>query len=179
MTVTHYTEGDHEPVVTHHVLSRVADIGLTLLRIVAGLMLMQHGAQKLFGLLLTPETKFMGAPPAFSQMWIGGVLELFGGGLLALGAFTRVVAFLLSGMLAVAYFQVHAKNGFWPILNRGELAALYSFVFLMFAAVGGGPYSLDGLVMGRRARVSRRGRDTTTAEPPEPWRRRARSRTQS
>ena len=71
------------------------------------------------------------------------MLELFGGLFLLLGIFTRPVAFLLSGEMAVAYFMSHAPRGFWPILNRGELAALYSFVFLYLAAAGGGPWSLD------------------------------------
>jgi putative oxidoreductase len=137
--------------------SRVPQIGLALLRIVAGLMLVQHGVQKHFGLLLPPDMPFMGAPAAFSQMWIAGTLEIIGGTLLALGVLTRLVAFILSGMLAVAYFQVHAPQAIWPVLNQGELAVLYCFVFLMFAAVGGGPYSVDGLIarrLGRQLRAS-------------------------
>jgi putative oxidoreductase len=129
-------------------------VGLTLLRVVAGLMLVQHGVQKHFGLLLPPDTSFTGAPSPFSQMWIAGTLEMIGGTLIALGVLTRLVAFILSGMLAVAYFQVHTPQGFWPILNQGELAALYCFVFLMFAAVGGGPYSVDGLIARRQLRRS-------------------------
>ena len=74
---------------------------------------------------------------------VAGVLELFGGLLLLLGLFTRPVAFVLSGLMAFAYFIAHAPQGFWPLLNRGELAALYSFVFLYLAAAGGGPWSLD------------------------------------
>jgi putative oxidoreductase len=132
--------------------SRVPQIGLALLRVVAGLMLVQHGLQKHFGLLLPPDMPFISAPAPFSQMWIAGTLEMIGGTLLALGVLTRLVAFILSGMMAVAYFQVHAPQGFWPILNQGELAALYCFVFLMFAAVGGGPYSVDGLIARRQSR---------------------------
>ena len=117
------------------------------LRVVAGLMLMQHGAQKFFGLLLSPGAPaFKGPPALFSQMWWAGSLELVGGMALAFGLFTRPVAFVLSGLMASAYFLSHAPNGFWPILNRGELAALYCFVFLMFAAMGGGRYSLDRLL---------------------------------
>lgn len=74
---------------------------------------------------------------------VAGLLELFGGFLLLLGLFTRPVAFVLSGLMAFAYFIAHAPQGFWPLLNRGELAALYSFVFLYLAAAGGGPWSLD------------------------------------
>jgi putative oxidoreductase len=81
-----------------------------------------------------------------SQMGIGGVLEFFGGLLLILGLFTRPVAFILSGMMAVAYFQVHAPGGFWPLQNRGELAVLYCFVFLFLAVAGGGEWSLDRLL---------------------------------
>jgi putative oxidoreductase len=76
-------------------------------------------------------------------MGLGGVLEFFGGLLVLLGLFTRPVAFILSGQMAVAYFMVHAPKGFWPIVNGGDLAALWSFVFLYLAAVGGGVWSLD------------------------------------
>ena len=74
---------------------------------------------------------------------VAGALELVGGALMIIGLFTRPVAFILSGLMAFAYFIAHAPQGFWPIVNRGELAALYSFVFLYFAAAGGGPWSLD------------------------------------
>jgi putative oxidoreductase len=128
------------------------DTALALLRVVAGLMLVQHGLQKHFGLLLAADAPpFQHGPALFSQTWWAGSLELLGGVLLALGLFTRPVAFILSGMLAVAYFQVHAPRAFFPILNRGELAALYCFVFLMFAAVGGGRYSIDGWWRFRRS----------------------------
>jgi putative oxidoreductase len=81
-----------------------------------------------------------------------GVIEVFGGALLLAGLFTRPVAFVLSGQMAAAYFLRHASRDFWPILNGGELAALYSFLFLYFAAAGGGPWSLDALMRGRRRR---------------------------
>lgn len=139
-----------------------SEVTLTLLRIVAGLMFMQHGVQKHFGLLLDPSQPFRGAPAFPSQMWIAGTLEIAGGALIVLGLFTRPVAFLLSGEMAVAYFQVHAKMGFFPIMNHGEVPALYAFVFLMFAAVGGGPYSLDGLFAHFRNRAPK----STTAEIP-------------
>ena len=119
---------------------------LSILRIVAAFMLIAHGAQKLFGFLAPPG---MPTPPLFSQMGIGGVLEFFGGLLLLLGLFTRPVAFLLSGMMAVAYFQMHAPGGFWPLQNKGELAVLYCFVFLFFSVAGGGEWSLDRLLRRR------------------------------
>ena len=118
---------------------------LSILRIVAAFLFMQHGAQKLFGFLATRP-----GPERFSQGWIGGVLEFFGGLLLLFGLFSRPVAFILSGMMAVAYFQAHAPRGFWTIQNGGELAALYCFVFLYLSAAGGGPWGLDS-VWRRRA----------------------------
>ena len=126
--------------------------GLThaLLRIMTGALFMQHGVQKLFGLLLAPDRPWTGAPPMFSQFWFAGVLEVFGGALIVLGLFTRPVAFLLAGQMAVAYFQVHFPQGFWPILNGGELAALYCFLYLYFFANGAGPLSLDAALRGRR-----------------------------
>jgi putative oxidoreductase len=116
---------------------------LSVLRIVAAFLFMQHGAQKLFGFLGGIPG---GTPRLLSQSWIGGVLEFFGGLPLLFGLFTRPVAFILSGMMAVAYFQVHAPRGFWTIQNGGnggELAAFYCFVFLYLSAAGGGPWSLD------------------------------------
>jgi putative oxidoreductase len=121
---------------------------LSVLRVIAAFLFMQHGAQKLFGLL---GARPGGPPPLLSQMWFAGVLEFFGGLLLLFGLFTRPVAFILSGMMAVAYFQAHAPQGFWPVQNRGELAALYCFAFLYLSAAGGGPWSLDS--------VLRRGKD--------------------
>jgi putative oxidoreductase len=84
-----------------------------------------------------------GTAPLFSQMWVGGVLEAFGGALLALGLFTRPVAFLLCGEMAVAYFQFHFPKGFWPVLNGGVPAILYCFIWLYFSAAGAGPWSVD------------------------------------
>ena len=141
--------------------NRFPDIALGLLRLVAGLMLVQHGVQKHFGWLLPADRPFAGAPAAFSQDWIAGTLEVGGGLLLAAGLFTRPVAFVLSGLMAAAYFLVHAPQGFWPIQNGGELAALYSFVFLMFAAVGGGRYSADA-VLGRGRTVELNRAHVTT-----------------
>lgn len=112
---------------------------LSILRIIAGLLFMQHGMQKLFGLL-------GGQPvPVMSLSGIAGVLEFFGGLLVAIGLFTRPVAFILSGQMAVAYFLAHAPGGFWPVMNKGELAVLYCFVFFYLAFAGGGPWSLDAM----------------------------------
>jgi len=112
------------------------------MRIIVGFLLIAHGAQKLFGFLAPPG---MPGPALLSQIGIGGLLEFFGGGLLLIGLFTRPVAFILSGMMAVAYFQMHAPGGFWPLQNKGELAVLYCFVFLFFSVAGGGEWSVDRL----------------------------------
>jgi len=113
---------------------------LSILRIVSALTFMAHGTQKILGF---PE----GASPAmFSLPWIAGVLELFGGGLLVLGLFVRPVAFVLSGLMACAYWIAHAPKSFFPVLNGGDAAILYCFVFLYFVAAGGGAWSLDNLL---------------------------------
>ena len=119
------------------------NLSLTLLRAVSGFLLLQHALQKLFGLLGRD------ALPLFSMGGVAGVLEFFGGLALIVGLGTRPVAFLLSGMLAAAYFIVHAGGGFWPIQNGGELAALYSFLFLYLSANGGGDFSIDGWLRNR------------------------------
>jgi putative oxidoreductase len=110
-----------------------------LLRIVAGFLFFQHGLPKLFGF---PGSNAAAEP--FTQFWFAGIIEVFGGAAIALGLFTSVVAFIASGEMAVAYFQAHAPRGFWPVANGGELAALYCFLFLYFAATGAGRWSLDG-----------------------------------
>lgn len=132
--------------------SRLQDIALAALRVAAALMFVQHGVQKHFGLLLPDGQAFAGGPDPFTMFWIAGTLEIAGGLLLAIGLFTRPVAFVLSGLMAFAYFIVHAPQNFWPTLNKGELAALYCFVFLAFAAVGGGRYSVDAMIAQRRNR---------------------------
>jgi putative oxidoreductase len=121
---------------------------LSVLRIVAAFLFMAHGAQKLFGFLAPPG---MPSFAPLSQMWVGGVLEFFGGALLLLGLFTRPVAFILSGMMAVAYFQSHAPGGFWPLQNKGELAVLYCFLFLFLSVAGGGAWAVDRLLARGRA----------------------------
>ncbi|MGB7923681.1 MAG: DoxX family protein [Pyrinomonadaceae bacterium] len=117
---------------------------LSILRIVAAFLLMQHGAQKLFGFPAGPQPS--PTAPLLSMMGIVGILEFFGGLLLLVGLFTRPVAFILSGLMAVAYFMAHAPQGFWPVLNKGELAALYCFVFLYLSSAGGGAWSVDNLL---------------------------------
>lgn len=116
----------------------------SLLRIVAALMFMLAGTAILFAFPAGMPPNGATAP-FLSQIWIGGVLEVFGGALLLLGLFTRPVAFLLSGEMAVAYFQFHFPGGFWPTLNGGVPAVLYCFVWLYFSAAGAGPWSLDAL----------------------------------
>jgi putative oxidoreductase len=123
---------------------------LSVLRIVTAFLFMAHGTQKLFG---WPSTEPQQTVNLMSLMGLAGVLETFGGLLLLLGLLTRPVAFLLSGEMAFAYFMAHARRGFWPILNRGEVVVLFCFIFLYFAAVGPGPWSLDA------ARARSRGAD--------------------
>lgn len=117
---------------------------LALLRITASLMFINAGTVKLFGF---PDPMPPGnAAPIFSQTWIGGVLEVFGGALLLIGLFTRPLAFVMSGMMAVAYFQFHYPMGFFPSKNMGVPAALYCFVWLYFSSAGAGAWSVDGLL---------------------------------
>jgi len=121
-------------------LAPLAEHTYALLRIIAGALFMFHGVQKVFGILGDQQ-------PMGSQLWIGGVIELLCGAAIALGLFTRLAAFLASGMMAVAYFQFHWKfqfdAAFFPAVNKGELAVLYCFLFLYIACKGGGRCSLD------------------------------------
>lgn len=112
---------------------------LSVLRFMTGLLLLQHGCSKYLGFPVGP----MNGTSLQSMSGAAGVLELVGGVLLVLGLFTRPVAFILSGMCAVAYFYAHAPRGFYPLLNGGELAVLYSFTLLYIASAGGGAWSLD------------------------------------
>lgn len=123
------------------------ELTLNALRIVAGFLFMTHGGQKLFG--------WFGADATFTEWWpvgIAGVLEFFGGLAIALGLFTRYVAFVVAGEMAVTYFWRHAaaRDSLWPWVNRGELAALYCFVFLFLWASGGGKYQLEAWIRRRR-----------------------------
>lgn len=124
------------------------ELALNALRVVAGFLFLQHGLQKVFGMLGREQVENFA-----SLVGVAGIMEFAGGLLIIAGLFTRPVAFLLSGQMAVAYFMSHAPDGFWPVLNRGELAALYSFTWLFFFANGGGKYSLDGWLAGRKEDV--------------------------
>ena len=121
---------------------------LSILRIVTGFLFMTHGTQKWLGF----PVPFPSPVEPWSLNGVAGMLELVGGALILVGLFTRPVAFVLSGLMAVAYFMVHAPQGFWPIVNKGELAVLYCFVFLCFAAAGGGAWSVDRWWRGRNDR---------------------------
>jgi putative oxidoreductase len=123
----------------------------SVLRIVAAFLFMLHGTTKLFAFPQGMGPDQTGTATLWTQPWFAGVLEVFGGALLLLGLFTRPVAFLLAGEMAVAYFQVHAPRAFWPTLNGGEAAALYCFVWLFYFAAGAGPWSVDAMLgSGRR-----------------------------
>ena len=119
---------------------------LSVLRLVAGFTFSLHGFAKILGLFggLDGHRAKM-----FTLFWFAGILELCGGLLIAAGLFTRLAAFVLCGEMAVAYFKEHAPAGFWPILNGGELAVLYCFIFLLLTAAGGGPVSLDRAIRGK------------------------------
>ena len=119
---------------------------LSILRIMAGLLFMEHGTAKLLG--FPPGTA---TPVLFGLAWFAGVIELIGGALVALGLFTRYAAFIMSGEMAIGYFLVHAPQSFFPLLNRGEGAVLYCFLFLYLAVAGGGIWSLDRLIRGDKA----------------------------
>ncbi len=122
-------------------LSKWSPQVLSILRFISGFLIIWHGSQKLFG--LPPSTSGGGGG---SLMLVAGIIEFFGGALLILGLFTRATAFLLSGLLAVAYFMAHASNGFLPIINKGELAVIYCFVYFYLFFAGGGAWSLDRLI---------------------------------
>ena len=126
-------------------MERARQVAVLLLRVVSGLLFLQAGGVKIFDWFGGVPAQFGGHPPLMSQMWIGGVLEFYGGAAILLGLLTRPVAFLLSGEMAVAYFQFHQPHGFWPVQNHGEPAVLFCFIFLFFAAHGAGPWSLDAL----------------------------------
>ena len=114
---------------------------LSIMRMVVAFLFIEHGGQKLFNFPPSPQAM----PHLPPLMLVAGVLEFFGGFFVLIGLFTRPVAFVLAGEMAVAYFLGHARHGFWPMLNKGELAVLYCFAFLYLAAAGGGTWSVDRL----------------------------------
>ena len=128
---------------------------LSIFRIVAGAMFILAGTMKLFGY---PPSPVPDTPPipVMSQIWIGGVLEMVGGLLITLGLFTRPVAFVLAGEMAVAYFQFHAPTAFWPTTNMGVPAVMYCFFFLYLVFAGAGPWSLDALIARSRGAAASR-----------------------
>jgi putative oxidoreductase len=124
-------------------LSKYQPIVLSILRFYVGLSIIQHGFAKILGF---PPNAGLGSPAVGTLSWTGGMIELIGGALIIVGLFTRPAAFILSGFCAVAYFMVHAPNSFFPLVNKGELAAVYSFVFFYLIFAGGGPISLDAML---------------------------------
>lgn len=122
-------------------LDRYTPYALAALRLAAALIFIEHGTQKLFGFPAPPEG---GLPAAWSIFWIGAWIELVGGTLLAVGLFTRPAAFIASGTMAVAYWMFHAPASVYPVLNGGDAAILYTFVFLLLVFTGPGAFSLDG-----------------------------------
>ena len=117
---------------------------LSVLRIVSGLLFLEHGTLKLFSFPYSPDA--MMPPDVLTLIWFAGVIELVGGVLLVIGLFTRPVAFICSGEMAFAYFIAHAPQNFFPILNNGDAPILYCFVFLYIAAAGPGPWSVDAML---------------------------------
>lgn len=133
----------------YQVIGRFTPQAFALLRIVSGLLFMLHGSQKLLG--WPPSGKPGTVPPFTFPGGISGLIELICGALIVVGLMTGIAAFLASGEMAVAYFMAHAsKGGFWPIQNKGELAVLFCFVFLYFAAHGAGIWSIDSVLRRRR-----------------------------
>lgn len=122
-------------------LAKLSPAILSLLRFISGFLMLFHGAQKMFN--YPPKEDFA---PATGLILVAGMLELVGGILLVLGLFTRWTAFVMSGLMAVAYFMAHASHGFLPIVNKGELAVLYCFVYFYLFFAGGGPIGLDRLI---------------------------------
>jgi putative oxidoreductase len=138
------TTGAEEQPPVMNSLKRFADPVYCISRLVIGLLFACHGGQKILG--FPPVAKAMQLDTLGT---VGGYIELICGFLIAFGLFTRFAAFLACGMMAVAYFMVHAKGGFFPIINRGEAAVLYCFVFLYMIFYGGGRFSLDALIWNR------------------------------
>jgi putative oxidoreductase len=122
--------------------SGYAPILLSVLRIVAALIFLEHGTQKLFGF---PPGSSMPAPAEMSVLWFAGIIELIPGALVAIGLFTRVAAFIAAGEMAFAYWIGHFPRGFFPVNNGGDAAILFCFVFLYISMAGPGPWSIDAM----------------------------------
>ena len=120
---------------------------LGILRIVAAILFIEHGTQKLFGFPASSH----GAPEAFTLLWFAAILETVGGFLILIGLFTRPVAFILSGQMAVAYWTAHAPQSSFPAINGGDAAILFCFLFLYLVAAGPGAFGIDGLRDGNRS----------------------------
>lgn len=134
-------------------MDRTAQVTYFFLRVVAGLLFIQTGGLILFGWFGGIPGQ-PGTPPLLSQTGIGGLLEFFGGIAIMLGLGTKPVAFILSGMMAVAYWQFHAPNGVSPVQNQGIAAVLFCFLFLYMSAQGAGDWSLDALIRRKRKRLA-------------------------
>lgn len=132
----------------------IPDLAFSALRAVIGLLLVWHACQELFGILLLPGAGWEGAPLAFSERWVDGVVKLSGGTLLVLGMFTRITSLILAVLVAMQHFAITAPRGNWW-LNGGELATLYCVVLVAFALTGSGLFSVDAIVERRRARRTR------------------------
>ncbi|MCY7397420.1 MAG: DoxX family protein [Sphingomonas bacterium] len=128
--------------------SRLIAKALAVLRIVTALLFLQHGMTKILSYPLSSAS----GPREWTLLWLAGLLELFGSLLLLVGLFTRPVAFLLAGEMAIAYWMVHAPRGPFPMLNDGEGAILFCFIFLLFVATGPGTWSADEQLLNRRDR---------------------------
>lgn len=146
-------------------MSALLDAALSVVRIVVSFLFVCHGAQKLFGVFGGVDEQGATAPVGSWPTWWAGLIELAGGGLVFLGLFTTPAALLCSGAMAFAYFTMHQPLGLLPLQNEGELAALYSWTFLLIAILGAGRFSLDAICGARNLAIHYRGNPSL----PAPW----------